>query len=174
MQARIHGGRRPHSAGIPWLFVATIVGVVVVLGAAVIYFSGAGVQVPSTHASSDMIPAHVTTGTPTSGVVTPTPTFVVVPTTAASIPLSGVSISVSYIGGYNGTYITGGVTTPVTGSGSQIYQVAGASGSLTATFQKMDNTGTHAITVTIYENGKSLATDSTSAGYGKVTVTANV
>jgi len=179
MQARIHGGRPRHPAGIPWLFVATIIGIVVVLGAAVLYFSGTGSQAPATHSSSDMIPAHVTTGTTpaTSGSsagATPTSTFVVVPTTAAAVPASGVSISVSYIGGFNGTYTTGGVTIPVTGSGSQVYTVSGASGMISATFQKMDNTATHALTVTIYENGNQLATQSTSAGYGKVTVTANV
>ena len=53
-----------------------------------------------------------------------------------------------------------------------MYQVANATGSVTAVFQKTDSTATHALTVIIYENGRQPATDSTSASYGKVTVTA--
>ena len=50
------------------------------------------------------------------------------------------------------------MTTTITpNSGTQIYQVANATGTVTATFQKTDNTATHALTVIIYENGRQLA-----------------
>ncbi len=80
-------------------------------------------------------------------------------------------ISVSYLGGFNGSYSTAGVTTNITNSGNQVYTVENATGSLTATFQKTDKTATHALTVTIYENGKQIGSDSTSESYGKVTIT---
>ena len=68
------------------------------------------------------------------------------------------------------------MTTTITpNSGTQIYQVANATGTVTATFQKTDNTATHALTVIIYENGKQTAPPKgTSASYGKVTLTAAV
>jgi len=172
----MHGGRRRHHSGIPWLFVATIVGIVVVLGAAVIYFSGTGGQTGATHSSSDMIPVHITTPVttqPASASAASTP--VVIATTAAPTASStGVSVGVSYIGGYSGSYTTGGVTTTVTGSGARMYTVDNATGSISATFQKTDNTATHALAVTVYENGNQLATGNTSASYGKVTVTAKL
>ena len=84
-------------------------------------------------------------------------------------------VSVNYLGGFNGTYSSGGVTTNVPGGRVPgMYQVANATGTLTAVFQKTDSTATHALTVIIYENGRQLATESTSAAYGKVTVTANL
>jgi hypothetical protein len=178
MQARIHGGRRPRSSEIPWLFVATIVGIAIVAGAAVIYFTNGGGSSAGPASSSDMVVIQPTTAQSGTGVASLTPTSsipVVIPTaTPPNVPATGVAVGVSYIGGFNGSYSTGGVTTTLTGSGSQMYQVVNATGSVTATFQKTDNTATHALTVGIYENGNQLATDSTSASYGKVTVTANV
>ena len=38
-----------------------------------------------------------------------------------------------------------------------IYAVNNATGSVTAVFQKTDNTATHALTVSIYKNGSQLA-----------------
>jgi hypothetical protein len=178
MQARIHGGRRRRSSEIPWLFVATIIGIVVVAGAAVIYFTNGGGSSAGPASSSDMVVIEPTTSVPatasSSAAANPSPTFAIVSTTPPNVPATGVAVSVSYIGGYNGSYSTGGVTTTLTGSGSQMYQVVNATGSVTAIFQKTDSTATHPLTVSIFENGNQLATDSTSASYGKVTVTANV
>lgn len=179
MQMRMHGGRRRRSPEIPWLFVATIIGIVVVAGAAVIYFSSSGESSASHSSSDDMIvvqPTTSTVGASGSSTTSYSSTPIVIATTAPpNIPSTGVSVSVSYIGGFNGSYSTGGITTTITpNSGTQIYQVANATGTVTATFQKTDNTATHALTVIIYENGKQLASNSTSASYGKVTLTAAV
>jgi hypothetical protein len=178
MQMRMHGGRRRRSPEIPWLFVATIIGIVVVAGAAVIYFTSYGGSSVVHSSSDDMVVVQPTTGTSgSSGTSTTsyssTP-IVIATATPPNIPATGVAVSVSYIGGFTGSYSTGGVTTTETSSGAQMYQVANATGTVTATFQKTDNTATHALIVSIYENGKQLATDSTSASYGKVTVTAAV
>ncbi|ABS56818.1 hypothetical protein Mboo_2304 [Methanoregula boonei 6A8] len=176
MQARIHGGRRRRSAEIPWLFVATIIGVVIVAGAAVLYFSGGS---SSGHSSSDMVPLTPTpTGTlaatGTHAVVTSSTPVVIATSTPAVVSSTGVSISVSYIGGFNGTYNSGDGIMTVSGSGSKVYTVANATGTITATFQKTDSTATHPLSVSIYKNGQQLAIDNTSASYGKVTVSATV
>lgn len=129
---------------------------------------GSGVSVVA--ATTTTIPVT----TPASGTST-TPAIAIVATTPPNIPSTGIAISVSYIGGFNGSYSIGGVTTTITpNSGTQMYQVGNATGSLTAVFQKKDNTATHPLTVNIYDNGKELASNVTSAAYGKVTVTASV
>jgi hypothetical protein len=178
MQARIHGGRRRRSAEIPWLFVATIIGVVIVAGAAVLYFSGSGGS-SSGHSSSDMVPLTPTpTGTlaatGTQAVVTSSTPVFIATSTPAVVTSTGVSFSVSYIGGFNGTYNSGDGIMTVTGSGSQVYTVPNATGTITGTFQKTDSTATHPLSVSIYKNGQQLAIDNTSASYGKVTVSATV
>ncbi len=179
MQMRMHGGRRRRSPEIPWLFIATIIGIVVVAGAAVIYFSSSEGLSAGHSSSDDMIVIQPTTAASaaagSTAAVSPTPTIVIAATTQPGIPSTGVSIGVSYIGGFNGSYSTGGVTTTITpNSGTQMYLVANATKTVTATFQKTDNTATHALTVIIYENGKQLASNSTSASYGKVKLTATV
>jgi len=178
MQARIHGGRRRRSAEIPWLFVATIIGVVIVAGAAVVYFSGSGGS-SAGHSTSDMVPLTPTatgtlaTTTQHAAVTSSTP-VVIATSTPAAVSSTGVSISVSYIGGFNGTYNSGDGIMTVAGSGSKVYSVPNATGMITATFQKTDSTATHPLSVSIFENGQQLAIDNTSASYGKVTVSANV
>jgi len=176
MRTHIHGGRRRRAPEIPWLLIATVVGIGVVVVAALLFFSGTGGSSAGHAASSDMVVVPATTTVPaqsgSSATASPSSSIVIATTTPPDVPATGIAISVSYIGGFNGTYSTGGVTTPVTGSGSRMYEVANATGTVTAVFQKTDSTATHALTVIIYENGRQLATDSTSAPYGKVTVTA--
>jgi hypothetical protein len=174
----MHGGRRRRSAEIPWLFVATIIGVVIVAGAAVIYFSGSGGS-SAGHSTSDMVPLTPTaTGTLAAttqhAAVSSSTPVVIATSTPAVVSSTGVSISVSYIGGFNGTYNSGDGIITVSGSGSKVYTVANATGTITATFQKTDSTATHPLSVSIYENGQQLAIENTSASYGKVTVSANV
>jgi len=178
MQLRIHG-RRKRSPDTPWLLVATLIGVIIVVGAAFTYFTNPDIFSMGSKSSST---ASTSKSTSTSSVATVTVTstqgsegVVVATPTAVTIPSTGVTIGVNYIGGFNGSYTTAGVTTAITpNSGSQTYQVENATKSVTAIFQKTDETATHALTVTIYENGKQLASNSTSAAYGKVAVTATL
>jgi len=173
MQSRMHGRRRRRIQETPWLLIATVIGIIIVAGAAFTYFTSPGSHVSSSQAISQKTAVTTTTATTVSPVQTTTFSFVK-PTTA-SVPASGVSIGVNYLGGFNGSYSTGGITTKITpNSGSQTYQVANATGSVTAVFQKTDETVTHALTITIYKNGKQLATNSSSLAYGKVIVTASV
>jgi hypothetical protein len=111
--------------------------------------------------------------TQASGSSSGTPVVMATPT-PPGIPATGVAVSVSYIGGFTGSYSNSGVTTNETSSGAQMYPIANATGLVTAVFQKTDDTSTHALTVSIYKNGNQLASNSTSASYGKVTVTSTV
>ena len=109
-----------------------------------------------------------------SAAATTTPAVVVATTTAVTVPSSGITLKVDYIGSFSGTYSTNGETTKIKNSGTRIYEVANATDSVSAVVQKGDNTATHALTVTIYKDGSELATNSTSEGYGQVTVQAAV
>jgi hypothetical protein len=174
MRTHIHGGRRS-SPEIPWLLVATIVGIIVVVVVALFFFTGLGGS-SAGHTASGTATAQTTTSAATSsGTSGSSSAIVVVTTTPVTIPATGVYVSVNYLGGFSGSYSTGGVTTKITpNSGAQMYAVTNATGTVTAVFQKTDNTATHPLTVSIYKNGSQLASNSTSASYGKVTVTAGV
>lgn len=175
MRTHIHGGRR-RSPEIPWLLVATVVGIIVVVIVALFFFGGLGGS-SSGHASTG---SAVTTKTTTSaaasssGSASTTAAVVIATTTPVTVPATGVSIKIDYLGGFSGTYTTNGETTKVTNSGTRVYQVTNATGSVTAVFQKSDGTATHPLTVTLYKDGNQLASNSTSASYGKITVTASV
>ena len=175
MHSHMHGGRR-RSPDIPWLLVATVVGIIVVVVVALFFFGGLGGS-SSGHASTG---STVTTKTTTSAAASSTASasktsaIVIATTTPVTVPATGVSIKIDYLGGFSGTYTTNGEITKEADSGTKIYQVANATGTVTAIFQKNDNTATHPLTVTIYKDGSQLASNSTNAAYGKVTVTASV
>jgi len=156
------------AAGIVVIILIAVVAAVVVLPK---------MGIPGNHSTAGAGTATTVTTVP---VTTPassassTPAVAPVTQTPAAVPTTGAAISVSYIGGFNGTYSAGGDITPITGSGSKVYPLENVTGPVTAVFQKMDGTTTHQLTVGIYENGRQLASDNTSASYGKVTVTASV
>ncbi|MFZ0004307.1 MAG: zinc-ribbon domain-containing protein [Methanoregula sp.] len=127
--------------------------------------SGSTVTVPTT-----IIPVT------TSATVSSSDTPVVIATHApVTVPTTGVYVTVDYIGGFNGSYSFGGVTTNITpNSGAQSYLIDNATGTVTAVFQKTDDTTTHPLTVGIYKNGNQLASNTTSAAFGKITVSAGV
>ena len=175
MRTHIHRGRR-RSPEIPWLLVATVVGIIVVVVVALFFFAGLGGS-SAGHTTSGTASAQPTTSIATSSgsSASTTSAIVVATTTPVTIPATGVYVSVNYLGGFSGSYRTGGVTTKITpNSGAQMYAVNNATGSVTAVFQKTDNTATHPLTVSIYKNGSQLASNSTSAAYGMVTVTSSV
>ncbi|MGB8219355.1 MAG: hypothetical protein WCE46_03105 [Methanoregula sp.] len=173
MRTHIHGGRRS-SPEIPWLLVATIVGIIVVVVVALFFFTGLGGSSAGHTASSTATAQTTTSAATSSGTSGSSSAIVVVTTTPVTIPATGVYVQVDYIGGFTGTYTTNGETTKEADSGIRMYPVTNATGTVTAVFQKNDNTATHPLTVSIYKNGSQLASNSTSASYGKVTVTAGV
>ncbi|MEN6396901.1 MAG: hypothetical protein ABFC78_10510 [Methanoregula sp.] len=176
MHSHTHGGRR-RSPEIPWLLVATVAGIVVVVIAALFFFSGfLGSSGGSAGQTSPG--AAVTTYATSAAAVSTTsasPSSVAIATaTPVTIPATGVYVKVDYLGGFSGTYTVNGVTTKKTNSGTRLYELVDATGTVTAAFQKKDSTTTHALTVSIYRNGVQLNSGSTSAAYGNVTVTATV
>jgi hypothetical protein len=175
MHSHTHGGRR-RSPDIPWLLVATVVGIIVVVVVALFFFGGLGGS-SSGHASTgSTVTTKATTSAAASSTTSASKTSVVVvaTTTPVTVPATGVSIKIDYLGGFSGTYTTNGETTKVTNSGTRVYQVTNATGPVTAIITKSDGTAIHPLTVTIYKDGNQLASNSTSAAHGKVTVTASV
>ncbi len=174
MHTHTHGGRR-RSPEIPWLLVVTVVGIIVVVIVAFFFLSGlVGSSAGTT--SSGTATVKPTTSAAASFITSASTTsaIVIATTTPVTIPATGVYVKVDYIGGFSGTYTTNGETVKETDSGTRMYLVANATSTVTAVFQKSDNTATHPLTVSIYKNGSQVATNSTSAAYGKVTVTASV
>jgi len=174
MHAGPYGSRRRRSPEIPWLLVATVAGIIVVVIVALLFFSGFFGASSSPASGTVTVKPTATASSSGSAGATKTPTIVIATTTPVTVPASGVTVKVDYLGGFSGTYTTDGVTTKIKDSGTKIYTVTNATGSVTAVVQKGDNTATHALTVTIYKNGNQIATNSTSAGNGKVTVQAAV
>jgi hypothetical protein len=95
-------------------------------------------------------------------------------TTAPVIPVTGVYVSIEYIGSWKGTYGMPSDLQTAIDSGDRYYEVVNATGQVTAAFQKQDSSTKHDLTVNIYRNGAVLATGKTSDSFGKVTVSADV
>ena len=175
MHTHTHGGRR-RSPEIPWLLVVTVVGIIVVVIVAFFFLSGlVGSSAGTT--SSGTATVKPTTSAAASFITSASTTsaIVIATTTPVTIPATGVYVKVDYLGGFSGTYTTNGETVKNTPTREpRMYQVANATSTVTAVFQKSDNTATHPLTVSIYKNGSQVATNSTSAAHGKVTVTASV
>jgi hypothetical protein len=92
------------------------------------------------------------------------------PTTQVTIPVTGVFVKVSYIGGFSGTYGMNGVEEKVRNSGVRLFEIVNATGNVTATFTKEDGSTKHDITVELWKNGKSLTSAMNSSPFGKVSI----
>jgi len=90
------------------------------------------------------------------------------------VPASGVYLRVGYLGEYTGSYTANGTYQDVKDSGFQIIDLGKPSGTVNAVFEKADNGVKHNLTVEIWENGRLLASNATSAAYGSVSVSAGV
>ena len=62
---------------------------------------------------------------------------------------------------------------PVQSSGDRYFEIVNANGSIQASFQKLDSSTKHALTVEIYKGGKLLTQGSVSTSYGTVTLSAD-
>jgi hypothetical protein len=61
----------------------------------------------------------------------------------------------------------------VQSSGDRYFEIVNATGDIQASFQKLDSSTTHALTVEIYKDGKLLTQGSVSTSYGTVTLSAD-
>jgi len=93
-------------------------------------------------------------------------TLTVKPTTQVTIPVTGVFVKVSYIGGFAGTYGVNGVMQKVRNSGDRLYEITNATGNVSATFNKEDGSTKHDIMVELFKNGKSLVSAKNSTPFG--------
>jgi hypothetical protein len=132
----------------------------------------------STSPSPTPTPATTTPPTPVpTPPHTPTPVVTVLPTpeiTKVLIPSTGVWVEVMYAGTYSGLIGTPGNQNSITHTGDYPFQVsAGPGDSVAVSLQKMDGSG-NPMTVTVYINGQSVKTSSTTAPMGTITLTAPV
>jgi hypothetical protein len=169
------------AAGTPWLLIATVAGITVVVVMALLFFSGYIVPAESTPGVQSLVKTAVPTLKPTIATVTttqsgtsPMTTPVLTETTVVPAPSEGVYLKVDYIGAFSGTYSLNGVQHNVRSSGTRMYLLPDATGTVSAAFQKEDGTTKHALTIGIYRDGKLLRSDAISTAYGKVSITADV
>jgi len=154
-------------AGIVIVLLVVVVGVVVVLpktGLLTNLFHGSTSNVSA--AATATVTAKTTSSVGSAvGVVAAT-------LTPVTVPQSGVYVYVDYLGGWKGTYGTSNETFKATNSGERIMEVVNGTGTVTASFSKQDGSS-HGITVTIYKDGKSLTSGTSTAAKGMVTLSVN-
>lgn len=152
------------AAGIIVIILIAVVAVVVVLPKMGTMFqsSGNGSATAGVTATSAAITTTKSTSSTNTSVVGAT-------LTPVSIPQTGVDVYVNYIGGWKGTYGTSGNLQTKTNSGERIMEVENATGTVTASFWKLDSSS-HEISVSIYKDGKVLTSGASTAPNGKVTL----
>jgi hypothetical protein len=127
------------------------------------------------------------TNTTPTGVATPTPTVTIPPATVSetptltvkvtpvpTVPAEGVYVHVKYLGGWKGTYGMSTALQAVTSSGERYYPVVNATGTVQASFTKLDDSVKQTLVIEILNNGRILTTGNTSAANGDVRISANV
>lgn len=137
---------------------------VVLFLAGIVVTSGCVSQQPTPQTTT--VPSATQTGTGTTIPTIKQPTPVI-------IPVTGLFVKISYLGGFNGTYGINGVMEKVRNSGDRLYTIDSATGNVTATFSKEDRSS-HALTVEIWKDGKLLTSAANSTAFGKVSVTYQV
>jgi hypothetical protein len=162
-------GTENRPSGIPWVLVATIAGICIVLLIAVL--SSSGIIVPEAQ-----IPDSLTPGTAggdiiplPSGSVAVTPAGTIAEPTPVAVPDTGVFVSVDYIGAFTGSYGLEGSMQDIRSSGSRLYPIGNVSGTILVSFRKDDATTRHALTVTLFKDGMAVRSGQTSAAFGNVT-----
>lgn len=155
----------------PWVILAAVVGIIAVVIIALLFFTGDGASSPST---SD--PSAPGAGTPSgqqTSVVGVAPS--VVKTQApVTVPGEGVSVRVSYIGGFAGSYGVEGNMTTMRNSGDRVFVIEDANGTVSASFHKEDASTRHELVVEIYKDGISRMVARNSSSYGEASVTYTV
>ena len=161
-----HGGRRRRDLGdAPWVTIAAIVGVIAVVIIALVFFMG-GSSGPATTTSGSNSAAPSTTMLANTGVAKIT----VKETAAPTVPSTGTYVQVTYLGSYSGTYGTTGALTKIKDSGSRIYPVENANGTVIARFQKQDTSTKQILTVQIWKDGKAVKYLTNNSAYGIVSI----
>ncbi|MHB8164679.1 MAG: zinc ribbon domain-containing protein [Methanoregula sp.] len=131
---------------------------------------GSGNETSQSGAPVTVTPTLSTSSTPaTSGTIVISET-----TPAPAAPVTGVYVHVDYIGGWKGTYGMSSDLQKADLSGDRFLEVVNATGPIQANFEKLDGSTKHPLVVEIYKNGGLLKNGTSSAAYGKVTISADV
>jgi hypothetical protein len=98
-----------------------------------------------------------------------------VPTTIAdvAVPQTGVWVKVKYTGSYTGSAGAPGRFRDISDKGNHVYQIPARDEIVTATIQKVDNSG-NKLTVEIYNEGALIKSGSVSAPKGTVAISADL
>jgi hypothetical protein len=101
-------------------------------------------------------------------------TVVIPVTTPPVVPATGVYVHVDYLGGFKGSYGMPNALTTVPGnSGSRVWEVENANGTVQATFEKLDGSA-HELLVEIFRDGAVITKGSTTIGHGSVALFVNL
>jgi hypothetical protein len=151
----------------PWVTIAAVVGVIAVVVIAVIFFwGGSSGQTSGSSSSGSSSAAPQTTLLSNKGVASITARQ----TTAVTVPATGAFVEVNYLGSYSGTYGTMGAMEKAQNSGDRLYTLENANGTISATFQKLDRSTTHDLTVQIWKDGKAVKFADNRSAYGIVSI----
>jgi uncharacterized protein YceK len=92
------------------------------------------------------------------------------PTVTVTIPVTGVFVKISYLGSFNASYGMKDAIQKVTNSGDRVYEIVNATGTVSATAVKRDESTTHDITIGLYKNGALLTSAKNSSAFGNVSI----
>jgi hypothetical protein len=150
--------------------VLAIIIIAVVLGGFFLY--------PMISMSGEKTPGNTTAPTAAPGTVQTTPrpsTTFIAPkeTTMRTVPADGVYVHINYLGGWKGSYGMSSALQMVTKSGDMFYRIENATGTVQATFEKLDGSTRQVLLVEIFKNGNLLTSGNTSSGFGKITLSAD-
>lgn len=112
---------------------------------------------------------------PTSVTTTPgsSGTVVTKVTTEVTVPVEGVYVHIRYLGGWKGSYGIPPSLNKLTNSGDRYYPVENATGTVEASFEKLDGSTKQTLLVEILKNGRILTSGNTTSGFGKVNLSAD-
>ncbi|HUT39677.1 MAG TPA: zinc-ribbon domain-containing protein [Methanoregula sp.] len=148
-----------------------------IIGAIIIVVAVVGISLLSPMISRGEEPIPPDSIAPTIVSTTPIPSGTFVPVTerpAVMVPADGVYVHITYLGGWKGLYGMPSALQNVTNSGDRFYLVENATGTVQASFEKLDGTTKHALVVEIIKNGNLLKSGNTSAAFGKISLSVDI
>jgi hypothetical protein len=116
-----------------------------------------------------------TSTSPTPVTTTPGSSDTIIPkvTTEVAVPVEGVYVHIKYLGGWKGSYGIPTELQTLTNSGERYYPVENATGTVEASFEKLDSSTRQSLLVEILKDGRILTSGNTTSGFGKVNLSAD-
>jgi hypothetical protein len=114
--------------------------------------------------NTSTLPTPLTTTPGSSGTISPKVT------TEVPVPVEGVYVHIRYLGGWKGSYGIPSELRTLTNSGDRYYPVENATGTVEASFEKLDSSTKQTLLVEILKNGRILTSGNTTSGFGKVSL----